>query len=46
MRLAVTGFAILLTSAIYLAVVQLHASAQASAEPLDANGNVVTSVHA
>jgi len=45
MRLATTGFATLLTSAIYLAVVQFHASAQASAERLDANGNVVIARH-
>jgi hypothetical protein len=41
MRLAITGFAILLTSAIYLAVIQLHASGHAGAGRLDANGNVV-----
>jgi hypothetical protein len=47
MRLAMTGFAILLTSAIYLAVVQFHASAlHASAGRLDANGNAAIALHA
>jgi hypothetical protein len=44
MRLAMTGFAILLTSAIYLAVVQFHASVHASAGRLDANGNAAIAV--
>jgi hypothetical protein len=39
MRLAMAGFVILLTSAIYLGVVQFHASYHASAGLLDANGN-------
>jgi hypothetical protein len=46
MRLAMTGFAILLTSAIYLAVVQFHASVHASERPFDANGNAATALHA
>jgi hypothetical protein len=43
MRLAMTGFAILLTSAIYLAIV--HASVHVSAERLDANGNAAIERH-
>jgi hypothetical protein len=39
MTLAIAGFVMLLTSAIYLAVVQFHASWHASAKFLDANGN-------
>jgi hypothetical protein len=38
MRPATAGFVILLTSAIYLAVDQFHASYHASAGLLDANG--------
>ena len=46
MRLAMAGFAILLTSAIYLAVVQFHASVHASAGTLDANGNAAIALQA
>ena len=41
-----TGFVILLTSAIYLGVVQFYASVHASAGLLDANGNAAIAVRA
>ena len=44
--MAMTGFAVLLTGAIYLVAAQFRASVHASAGPLDANGNAAIAVHA
>jgi hypothetical protein len=46
MRVVMAGFAILLTSAIYVAAIQFRASVHPSIGSVDANGNGATALHA